>query len=202
MLIKFIFSLGVLSFLLYFANPILAAIGVGVGTGKIQVDDKLAPGIIYELPPLTVLNTGDVAGEYGVRLAFHEGQPQMQPGDTWFTFKPTRFYLEPGQAQKVDITLNLPINAVPADYFTYLEGYPIQVASDDGETAISIAAAAKLYFTISPANIFQGMYFRLKSLWNTNQPWSTVSAVILFGIILIIFLKKHLNIKIEVNKKS
>lgn len=56
----------------------LARIGVGVGIGKIVVDQPLKPGLIYTLPSLPVLNTGDEPAEYGVSIEYHEGQ-EMNP---------------------------------------------------------------------------------------------------------------------------
>ena len=41
-----------------------ASIGVGVGTGKIELDEILRPGLDYSLPPITVINTGDEASEF------------------------------------------------------------------------------------------------------------------------------------------
>ena len=46
--------------LLAFPFLVYAKLGVGVATGKIVVEDKLRPGMIYNLPALTVLNTGDL----------------------------------------------------------------------------------------------------------------------------------------------
>ena len=57
-------------------NQVIAWIGVGVGTGKIQVTEKLKPGQIYILPSISVLNTGDEKGNYKVSIAYHEKQPE------------------------------------------------------------------------------------------------------------------------------
>ncbi len=58
-----IFLLCLLIFL-FPTGVVFARIGVGVGTGKITIDENLKPGIIYKLPPLTVVNTGDEASDY------------------------------------------------------------------------------------------------------------------------------------------
>ncbi len=56
-----------------------ANLGVGVGTGKIVVDEQLKPGMIYQLPSFSVINTGDIASDYSVGVAYHEGQEELQP---------------------------------------------------------------------------------------------------------------------------
>lgn len=181
-------------------NYAFARIGVGVATGKIIIDEDLVPGIIYDLPPLTVLNTGDEPSEYTVGIAYHEGQSEMKPGEDWFTYRPSRFHLEPNQAQKVEITLNVPIKTEPGDYFAYLEGSPIKKV-DNGETTIGIAAAAKLYFTVAPANIFQAIYYRAKSFWIAYSPWTNIASGVVLAVFIIMILKKHLSINIKINQR-
>lgn len=106
-----------LSFILLLPAAALASIGVGIGTGKIVVDKPLKPGIIYNLPSITVLNTGDEPGDYGFSIEYHQDQPQLLPDKTWFNFSPASFRLEPGKTQTVAIILSLPIKTVPGDYF-------------------------------------------------------------------------------------
>ncbi len=185
--------------LIFFTIPIqsFAKIGVGVGTGKIQVDDDLKPGIIYQLPSLTVFNTGDVDSEYTVNVAYHEKQPELRPEKSWLQFSPAEFELKPGESQEVQIKLNLPVRTEPGDYFAYLEGSPI-TKSANGATTVGIAAAAKLYFTIVPGNILEGIYFKLLSMWDIYAPWPQVilGIIVVMGIILLG--KKYLNIQINV----
>jgi len=179
---------------------VLARVGVGVGVGKIQVDKPLKAGMIYDLPPLPVLNTGDEPGEYGVSIEYHEGQetnPQMglKPAKEWFRFEPSTFHLEPGQVQQVKITLTLPTKTVPGNYFVYLEGHPIQ-KTETGQTRVGVAAAAKLYFTVAPANIFQGIYYRFVSLYIRYHPWDTIILVLIVLAIVIKLLSKKFKIQI------
>lgn len=65
-----------------------AAIGVGVGSGKIQVDEELKPGSVYELPPISVTNTGDEISEYEMAITYHEQQAELEPKEEWFVFTP------------------------------------------------------------------------------------------------------------------
>lgn len=186
---------------LFFPTFTYAKIGVGVGTGKIQVEEKLKPGVIYHLPPLTILNTGDEASDYEALISYHEKQPQLMPPLSWFVFSPQKFHLSPGKVQVVDIKLNLPINAKPGDYFVYLEGQPVQKVKS-GETTIGIAAAAKLYFTIVPANILQGIYYKIVSFWQVYSPWPQRVFFGLLTILLIFLFKKFFNIQINLKKSK
>jgi len=198
---KKVFFLLFFFFFLVFPPFALAKIGVGVGTGKIQVDEKLKPGIIYKLPDLTVLNTGDEPSEYEVSIAYHQAQPQLRPQQDWFGFSPQKFPLEPGEVKIVTIKLNLPLRMEPGDYFAYLEAHPAKKA-DSGGTTVGVAAAAKLYFTVEPANFFQGLYYRLASFWRLNQPWSNRVAVAVAVIIIYLGLKKYLGFQINFRGKK
>jgi len=196
---KFIFALIFLALVL--PNTVFAKIGVGVGTGKIQVEDKLKPGVIYELPPLTVLNTGDEPSDYEVNVSYHEKQPELRPLQSWFIFSPQKFHLEPGKVQTVTIKLNLPVRTAPGDYFAYLEGHPYKKAQS-GNTTIGVAAAAKLYFTVVPANLFQGIYYKIISFWKIYSPWTGRITLVLALIILFVLFKKFFNIQVNFRKPT
>lgn len=183
---------------LFFLIPVLvfAEIGVGVGTGKIEVKEPLSAGAIYDISPITVFNTGDQTSEYVVTIEYRDNAPELKPKKEWFEFSPTQFELEPGQAQKVDIKLNLPIKGVvPGDYFAFLSAHPVQ-KSESGSTIIGIAAATKFYFTAKPANIFQGIYHRFISLYLRAHPWDTIVLSLIIVALLIMLFKSKFNIQI------
>ena len=191
---KIIFLTLAISFFIFPAY-VLGRIGVGVATGKIIVNDKLKPGIIYNLPPLTVLNTGDVPSDYEVKITYFEKQPQLKPSNDWFIFTPQKFHLDPGKVQVVNIKLNLPIIVKPGDYFGFLEAHPIQ-KNTTGKTTIGIAAAAKLYFTIVPSNILYGMYYKIISFWEVYAPWPQRVTTFIIIISTILIARKFFNIQI------
>ncbi len=195
---KKIFIVLVFLFLL-FPHNVFAKIGVGVGTGKIQVEDKLKPGVIYQLPPFTVINTGDELGDYEVDISYHEKQPELSPPKSWFIFSPQKFHLEPGEVQTVDVKLNLPVTARPGDYFAYLEGHPVK-KSQSGDTTIGVAAAAKLYFTVVPENIFLGIYYKIISFWKVYAPWPQRVIVLLAIGVAYLLARKYLKIQIGLKK--
>jgi len=174
-------------------------IGVGVGTGKIQMDESLKPGSIYTIPPITVFNTGDEGSSYQINIEGKVNIPEMIAKQEWFIFEPEKFYLEPGQSQLVQIQIILPVRGVrPGDYFAFLSASPIQEL-EEGKTSIGVAAATKLYFTVIPANIFQGMYYRFLSLYTQYHPWSTIILVMVLLLIFITVFKKKF--KIQIAKK-
>lgn len=179
----------------------VAKIGVGIGTGKIQVDDKLKPGSIYNLPALTVINTGDEPADYEVGVSYHENQPEHLAIASWFHFSPKRFSLEPGKAQVVQVELNLPIKTEPGEYFAYIEGYPVKKILN-GETSVGIAAAAKLYFTVVPGSISEALYHRIKSFWYVHTPWPQYAIIGLCVVLLIAMYAKYLNIKINLKETT
>ncbi|KKR81512.1 MAG: hypothetical protein UU26_C0002G0095 [Candidatus Daviesbacteria bacterium GW2011_GWC1_40_9] len=188
-------------FLLGLISPTVAygRIGVGVGTGKIQVEDKLKPGIIYELPSLTVLNTGDEESDYEVNVSYHEKQPQLRPPQNWFIFSPQKFHLEPGKVRTVTIKLNLPVRTEPGEYFAYLEGHPVK-KSVSGNTTIGVAAAAKLYFTVIPGNFLEGIYYKIASFWKVYSPWPQRLLILLVIGVAYLWVRKHFNIQIGLKK--
>jgi hypothetical protein len=186
--------------MVFAGNVSYSRIGVGVGTGKIQVDDKLKPGTIYRLPSLVVLNTGDEESEYEVGIAYHEQQSQIKPPKEWFSFSPDKFNLKPGEGKNVDIKLNIPVKTVPGDYFAYVEAFPAKKSTTQSGASVGVAAATKLYFTIVPANYFQGIYYRIVSFWNINQPWSGRVATGIAAVLALIIFKKFF--RIELNLKN
>jgi len=184
-----------------FSKTAFAKIGVGVNTGKIQVDEKLKAGMIYQLPLITVINTGNEPAEYGVSVAYHQDQLELRPESTWFSFSPVKFHLEPGKGQSIETRISLPLKIEPGNYFAYLEGHPL-VTTVKGSTSVGVAAASKLYFTVVPANIFYGIYYKTVSFFKVYAPWPQRVAIILAAVVLLILFKRFFNININVKKST
>lgn len=200
-LIRSALTLLILGLLTISISPTFARIGVGVGTGKIVVTEKLKPGQIYKFPPVTVLNTGDEEAIYKVSITYHEAQAEYMPPLDWFKFDPNDFNLKPSEAKSVDIRVNIPLKAVPGDYFAYIEASPLK-KSENGNTSVGVAAASKLYFTITPANFIEGVYYRTLSLWRLYEPWSTRVSIALGAVVAYFLFKKYFNIEINVKKSK
>ena len=121
--------------------------GVGVSAGNIIVHDRLAPGRTYNLPSISVINTGDEPGPYEVVVSYLEGQKERRIPEEWVRFDPQSFFLEAEQSQPVAITVTIPLRARPGDYFAFIEAHPVIEAA--GAT-VSVAAATRLFFTVRP----------------------------------------------------
>ncbi|GMX58424.1 MAG: hypothetical protein MCSN_0780 [Candidatus Microsyncoccus archaeolyticus] len=181
-----------------FPSNIYSKIGVGVGIGKIEVDESLKPGQIYNLPDLPVINTGDEPSGYQVSAEYRENVKELRPDKSWIKFYPTSLSLEPNSVQMVKVTIELPVNAKPGDYFVFLQAQPVKNnVIDGGVSTVNIAAATKLYFTIAPANIFQAAYYRIEYFWNKFYPWDLVVICLIVLMILICAFRKNFNIKIS-----
>ena len=187
-------------FCLVMVSPLLASgIGVGIGSGKITIDEDLKNGMKYKFPELVVINTGDRESQYTVDISYDQNQKELLPPKEWFTFSPEIFPLKPGESQKVEIRLTIPIDKViPGNYFAYLEARPV-IADEAGMATVGIAAAAKLFFTIAPSNFIEGVYYTIKYVFDEYQPWSTVivsaAGLVLLKVILSKFISIDLNIK-------
>lgn len=184
---------------LIFPVVILAGVGVGVNLGKIEIDEPLKPGGIYNLPSIGVINTGDEPGDYELAVTYHQDQPELRPAQEWFSFSPSSFPLEPGQSQSVAIKLSLPMKISPGDYFAYLEAHPIVKAGPG--TTIGVAAATKAYFTIVPANIWQAITYRISSFFTVYAPWTYVILTIVIGAIILTIFRKFFAFQVGIRRK-
>ena len=200
-LLRYLIASALIVISLFSANKAFATVGVGVGTGNIVVNEKLMPGQIYQLPSITVLNTGDEESKYQVSISYHEGQTEIRPSEDWFTFTPSEFTLKPGETQVVNVKLSIPLKSVPGSYFAYIQASPVS-SDNSGNAQVTIAAASKLSFEIAPANFFVGIYYRIISLWNIYQPWTSRGAILLGAIILIVVFKKYFHIELNHKKEE
>lgn len=179
-----------------------ATIGVGVGTGKIQLNEPLLPGQLNSLGSIVVINTGDVGSNYAMGVQFNQNQSEKRPLEEWFVFEPNIFYLEPGETRRVDINLNIPLKVEPGQYFAYLEASPTETAEGAGGTAVGIAAASKLYFSIDPANIFQAIYYRTISFIQSYSPASYIVLGILALAIMMALIRKFFSFEVNLKRKK
>ncbi len=174
-------------------------VGVGVTTGSIRVDELLNPGGTYELPAMGVMNTGEVTTRYIMDVTYHTDQKELRPEKDWITFSPSEFYLDPGESQAVGLTVTLPVRTVPGDYFAYLEASPLR--EDVPGTRIGVAAATRLYFTVAPANIFQGMYYKTASFMTKYAPWTWVVLALILVAVVVAILRRFISIDIKPRSK-
>ncbi len=189
------FLLPTLALCLLFPLAILASMGVGIGTGEIKLDKPLKPGGFYDLPVLAIFNTGTEAADYKISIAFYQDAPELRPVKTWFSFTPAEFYLEPGKSQTVKTILTVPLKTIPGKYFCFIEGFPI-VKSQVGGASVGVAAAAKLYFTVQPANIFQAIFYKISFLFAKYTLWFWIIGGLILAAVIVSIARKFLSFKV------
>ncbi|MFA5853949.1 MAG: hypothetical protein WC866_02565 [Patescibacteria group bacterium] len=187
---------------LAFPLAVFANVGVGVGLGKVILEEPLKPGTIYDLPTLPVINTGDELTEYEAFIEYQENVPQLRPGRDWVTFTPRTFSLEPGKVQPVTMTLRVPLNAKPGEYYAFLEARPLRKARTTGGASIGVAAASKFYFTVAPSNIFQAVFYRITSLIARYRPWTYIVFGFIGFVLLAAAFKKFFKLEFAISRKS
>ena len=172
--------------------------GVGVNLGRIEINDRLAPGGSYNLPVLGVLNTGSDPGDYEVVITYLGDQSQKRPPAGWFSFQPQRFYLEAKQAESVNIRLTLPTGADPGDYFAFIEAHPL---NESQGVRISIAAATKLSFTVKPSNWFEAQRVQINRYIDDNEPWSYVIPGAALTALLLLTLRRFFRVRLRLERR-
>jgi hypothetical protein len=176
----------------------LASVGVGITPGIIQVDEPLLPGGHYNLPSLQVMNTGTEAGDYEVVIARMGEQQELEPPAEYIVISPAQFHLEAGASQTVSLSLSIPAKARPGDYLAYIEAHPVAEA---GGTSVGVAAAAKLYFTIRPSNVWVGVTNAVGDFFTSTAPASyIVLGVVLVGVAAF-FLRRHIRVDIRIRRR-
>ncbi len=172
--------------------------GVGVSSGNIIVHDKLAPGRTYNLPSISVINTGDEPGTYEVVLSYLEGQKERRIPEEWVQFDPQSFFLEAKESQPIGISVNIPLRASPADYFAFIEAHPVIEATG---TTVGVAAATRLFFTVRPANLASAVTNRVRSFFETYSPEGYIGLGVLGGIVILFVGRRFIRIRIGVERR-
>ena len=178
----------------------LAQAGVGVNVGNIQIDETLAPGGIYTLPSIGVINTGHDPAEYGLRITYRSEQEELQPPEDWFSFNPSQFRLEADQSQVVEVKLKLPLTAKPGDYFAFIEAFPVTTEGGGG-VAIGIAAATKLNFTVKPSNVFSASFLWFFHRFRDASPWSWTGVGIFGALVLGFVVYRYVPLRIQIGRR-
>lgn len=178
-----------------------ARLGVGVGLGKIQADEPLRAGGIYHLATIPVLNTGTESSYYSMSVQYHEGV-FPRPEKSWLVFSPDTFKLEPGEKRDIDVSLRIPINAQPGDYFSYLEASPNTTITSTGGASVGVAAATKLYFTVTPGTWLHGLGYRALAIWRETTPWNIIVLCLIVVALIVRYVKKHFHFNIHMERRT
>ena len=193
----------VLAAMLFLYLPVAdiqAQSGVGITPGIIRVDEPLLAGGRYNLPSLQVVNTGGQASDYVVELASVADQEELQPPSDFIILSPSSFHLEPGASQIISLSLDIPVRPKPGDYLAYIEAHPVATSAGNG-MQIGVSAAAQLYFTVKPANVFMGVINSIASFFTSAAPGSyIVPGVIVIGLV-VFFLRRRIRVDIRIARK-
>lgn len=200
-LVRILFVFGIVSLLFLLpSEEMFAKVGVGMGAGEIRVTESIKPGGMYALPSLRVFNTGDETTTYGMNIAYHQDNPQLRPGKSWFTFTPATFTIEPGESQEVQITMSVPVKTDPGEYFAFLESGP--VAEGGPGTSVGVAVATKLYFDVVHANLWSAITYRVSTFFTLYAPWSWIGfGLAVFFAVVFIFVR-FFSLDISLRKKK
>lgn len=145
-----------------------ADVGVALDVGRITIEQRLAKGGSYQLPTIGVRNPGSETTTYEMSAGHVEDQAQRRPPPDWITFTPDRFTLEPGATIPVRVTLEIPTDAEPDDYYVLLRA---QVVTDGGGAQVGAAAAAPLTFTVEPSTLLEAWALRGRRALGEWAPW-------------------------------
>jgi hypothetical protein len=174
-----------------------AQVGVGITPSKISIDEPLVPGEIYRLPAISVVNTGEVASDYEVVVSYSSEQTELTLPAEWVNFEPERFHLEPGETRQVAVTLNVPVRAMPGDYFAYLEAHPI---GEGNGVAIGVAVATKLDLTVKPSNVFMAVWAKVSGFFAINAPASYIGLGVLVAIGLVFLFRRFFRVRFRLER--
>jgi len=173
--------------------------GISVDLGSIALNEKLAPGGRYRLPTLTVRNIGDEPGEYEVVVSHLNDADDEDAPEQWFDLQPSRFFLEPNQAQKVQLRIGLPAGADPGRYQALIEAH----ATTDGEgVRVRAAAASRVSFEVKPSTIWQAWLLQLRRSFADHSPWSYMLPAGLLALVLVYLWRRYVRLGIRLERRS
>jgi hypothetical protein len=168
--------------------------GVALDVGTVRVEQKLSRGGSYNLPPIGVRNPGDETTAYVMGIDFVEDQEGRRPKESWFSFEPQRFTLEPGDTTRVRIELDVPPGARPDDYETLVVA---SIVTEEEGAALGGAAAARLNFTVKASNWFEAWLLRARYWFLDNAPWSYLIPSAIALVILLWVARRRFAFRIE-----
>jgi hypothetical protein len=176
-----------------------ADIGVAMDVGKVAVDQRLAKGGTYHLPVIGVRNPGTEAATYEMGVSHIQGQAERWAPDSWFSFSPSRFTLQPGATQPVRVTLDIPTDAGPDDYAVLLQA---RIAPAGEGAQVGAAAAAQLSFTVKPSTILEAWLLRGRRTIADWSPWSYVLPALLAGGVTVRWLSHRYRLGLRLERRS
>jgi len=185
--------------LLGLSVPATADTGVGVDVREINIDEVLTPGNDYQLPAVGVINTGDRTADYEVVITYMNEQQEMTPSADWFRFDPQRFSLQPGTSKSVAISLHIPRDTPPGDYFALIEAHP--VVGSSGGTTIAIAAATKLRFSVKEVSTAASVLNAIGDAFKNSAPYSYIGLGLVGAAIVFLLIRRFFRFRFKMERR-
>jgi hypothetical protein len=162
------------------ATPAFASLGVGTDTGKITIDKPLLAGGDYPLTQFGIFNAGDTAYGYKMQVAPSNRKGMIAP-ETWFTFSPAAFFLQPKQSSVVHTVLHVSLDATPGVYSVQLQGTPKLPTSTTPGGHLNVGAGPVLTFSVVQPNAWQRVYF----IFMRYMPWSGIAVIVVLILVVL-----------------
>jgi hypothetical protein len=150
-----------------------ASVGVGVQAGPVRLAGTAHPGGTYALPPVYVVNTGTEPESVAIRIErISRGAGRTVP-PSWIRVTAPLPRLGHGQSARVPLSLVVPAQAAPGQYFSdvVVTG---SAAVTTGGANLGVAAATDLEFRIAPGAV--------------ARPWFSVPGWVLAAVALVLVL--------------
>lgn len=184
--------------LLLIASPAIAATGVSVDIGRIEITEVLSPGGAYNLPTIGVRNPGTEPTAYVMVANPVEDPARLAPPGGWFDFEPASLTLEPGEIRPVGVRLILPTDARPGDYIALVGA---QIATQGGGATVGAAAAARTTFTVQPASSLQAVAVWLERVLTDLFPWSVIVPAIAVGVFVLWLVRRRFTFGLRIERR-
>ena len=176
------------------AAPGAADRGVALDLGKLEISQMLTPGGGYRLPPVGVRNPGDELTTYRMVVSSTQGQAGIPVPESWLRFEPVELTLKPGETKKVQARLSLPTGADPGDYEGLLAA---QIVTKGTGAQVGAAAAAKLAFSVESKTLLGAFWFKAKTWFSDNTPWTWLVPALLASALLAWQTRSRFSFRVE-----
>jgi len=185
-------ALGVLIFV---AAPAAAyaSVGVGVQAAPVQLAGGAHPGGTYALPPVYVVNTGSQAESVAIRIErISRGAGRTVPR-SWIRVSGLPPTLEHGQSARIPLSLVVPTDARPGQYFSdvVVTGSAALIA---GGAHLGVAAATDLEFRVVPGVV--------SSAWFAVPSWVLLAVAIVIALTLALMLMTRSGISVRIERMT
>jgi len=173
------------------AVPAAASPGVSVDLGRIDIQQRLAPGGSYQLPTMGVRNPGDEVTSYVMSVAPVTGVKAAEPG--WLRFSPERLTLRPAQSKPVRMRLSIPTGAEPGRYESLVGA---EIVGKGTGARVGAAAAARVTFEVEPSSSLSAWSRRIRTFFEDHAPWSLVLPAMLLGLAAVTFMGRRFRVAV------